>query len=368
MLEGLANLRYLDLSHNHIYRITNDAFDALPRLRSLDISDNYMNCIGVEHMARRMPHLFILRVSGNPWSCLCGSKLAGFLDSRGIHYNRESLLNVNDDCYVTEKPTIATTTMIITSKTTTTEPPSWAVRNETVQGSCFVQQDSLGPRYRCVGGNLPLLKSIPHNVIAIEFYEGHLPHLPPNSFYRFPNLQELVVRNCDLRTIEAGAFRGLDSLERLTIQDNPLTSIENDWFDIKRLERLDLRGNSIHYIAPSAFRHLHKLVYLNLEGNDLQCIFTSDLSDVPDLHVVEFAGNPLKWRCRMDLEQFLEMRKIKFVKVENSCEGKKIMRNLLYENRTIEALECPPGCSTATKIEREKNTLLFIMFVLFFAM
>lgn len=369
-LEGLGNLRHLDLSRNHINRIANDAFDILPWLHSLDISDNYINCFSVEHIAYKLQYLRSLQVSGNPWSCLCGSKLASFLDSRRIPYNRAALINVNNDCYITTSVTPSHSTTVVgtpRTTTTTTEPPSIRIRNETIQGSCTVQEDPAGPRYRCIGGNLPLLKSIPYNTISIEFREGHLPHLPAGALYHFPKLQELIIRNSGLKTIEVGAFRGLDSLERLTIQDNPLTVIEADWFNIQRLERLDLRGNSIRYIAPGAFRHLHKLVYLNLEGNDLPCIFSSDLQDMPDLHIVEFSGNPLKWRCRMDLEQFLETRKIKFVKVENSCEGKKIMRNLLYENRTAEPLECPPGCSAAAKIEQGKG-LLYVTFVLLFAL
>lgn len=364
--EGLTNLQYLDLSRNHIYRIPNEVFNTLSHLYSLDVSENYMNCLGVEHMARMMPHLNSLKVSGNPWSCLCGTKLASFLDSRRIPYNRDSLFDMSDNCYATGSPTSPTTVVITPSTTTTTEPPSIGIYNETLKGSCFRVAGSTEPRYRCIGGNLQLLKNIPRDAVSIEFHEGHLPVLPSSFLYDFRNLQELIIRNCGLRTITPGAFRGLDSLERLTIQGNPLTSIEVDWFNIERLERLDLRGNSIRYIAPGAFRHLHRLVYLNLEGNDLQCIFTSDFQNMPNLHIVEFAGNPLKWRCRMDLEQFLETQKIKFVKVENTCEGKKIIRNLLYQNRTVE-VDCPPGCSTANNIELGKSSTLFIAFVLFFA-
>lgn len=360
--EGLTNLRHLDLSRNHIYRIPNEMFDILSHLYSLDVSENYMNCLGVEHMARKMPHLYSLKVADNPWSCLCGTKLASFLDSRRIPYHRESLFDVNDDCYITGRPVTSPTTAPI-PWTTTTEPPSIGFRNETIEGSCARVPESTEPRYRCAGGNLLLLKGVPRDAVSIEFYEGHLPVLPPGSLYHFRKLQELTIRNCGLRTISAGAFKGLDSLERLTIQGNPLTSIEANCFNIERLERLDLRGNSINYIAPDAFRHLRRLVYLNLEGNDLQCIYSSDLQGMPNLHIVEFAGNPLKWRCRMDLEQFLETQKIKFVKVENSCEGKKIMRNLLYENRTVE-LECPPGCSASNIVLRK---MLYVAFVLFFA-
>lgn len=366
-VEGLTNLRYLDLSRNHINRIPNEVFDTLSHLHTLDVSENYMNCLGVEHMARKMPHLYSLKVSGNPWSCLCGTKLASFLDSRRIPYHRESLFDMNDDCRATVLPVPPPTTAVVTHIpwTTTTEPPSIALYNETAKGNCFRITESAEPRYRCVGGNLMLLKNAPHDAVSIEFSEGDLPHLPANSLYNFRRLQELIIRNCGLRTISPGAFRGTDSLERLTIQGNPLMSIETDWFNIEHLERLDLRGNSIRYIAPGAFHHLRRLVYLNLEGNDLQCIYTSDFQELPNLHIVEFAGNPLKWRCRMDLEQFLETQKIRFVKVENTCEGKKITRNLLYENRTVEALECPPGCSTASNIELGKSSTL--AFVLFFA-
>ncbi|KAL0128194.1 hypothetical protein PUN28_003447 [Cardiocondyla obscurior] len=365
-LEGLTNLRHLDLSRNHIYRIPNEVFDALPRLYSLDISENYMNCFGVEHMARKMPHLCVFKVSNNPWSCLCGAKLANFLDSRRIPYNRKSLFDVNDDCYITTgSPATPPTTTVTIPWTTTTEPPSIGFRNETIEGSCFRIPGSVEARYRCVGGNLILLKNVPRDAVYIEFYEGHLPTLPPSALYHFQKLQDLTIRNSGLRTISVGAFRGLNSLERLTIQGNPLKSIEAGCFNIEHLERLDLRGNSINYIAPGAFRYLHSLVYLNLEGNDLQCIYTSDLQDMPNLHIVEFASNPLKWRCRMDLEQFLETQKIKFVKVENSCEGKKITRNLLYQNRTVEP-DCSPICSTASNIKLREYLMLFTAFVLFF--
>lgn len=367
-LEGLEKLQHLDLSRNHISQIPNEVFDTVSQLHSLDISENNMNCLGVEYMARKMPYLNSLKVADNPWSCLCGTKLASFMDSRNRNpYNRESLFDMKKDCYITGVPTTPPTTAVTIPWTTTTEPPSIDFYNETLKGSCDRIAESEEPRYRCMGGNLLLLKNIPRDAVSIEFYEGHLPILPPSSLYNFQKLQELIIRNSGLRTISTGAFRGLDSLERLTIQNNPLTSIEADWFNIERLERLDLRGNSIRYIAPGAFRNLHRLVYLNLEGNDLQCIYSSDLQDMPNLHIVEFAGNPLKWRCRMDLEQFLETRKIKFVKMENSCEGKKIIRNLLYENRTVE-LECPPGCSTASNIELGKSSTFFTAFVLFFVM
>lgn len=351
MVQGLHNLRHLDVSHNNIHRITNDVFDHLPYLISLDVSDNAMNCIGIEYIAHQLRYLSSLDVSNNPWSCLCGTKLAEFLDSRGIQYNRSSLL-LKEDCYASPVPEVTQSPSI----SVTTSPTA---RNETIEGTCIIMEDTTRIRYRCTGGNLLLLQSIRQDVTSIEFYEGHLPRLPAESLRRFENLQELVIRNSELTTVEEGAFNGLNKLENLTIQDNPLEMIGSSWFTFPNLGRLDLRGNSIKYIESGSFRYLNNLTYLNLEGNDLRCIFTSDLNDMPNVYIIEFSGNPLKWRCRVELEQFLEARKIRFIKIENSCEGKTLVRNLLLVNKTDGSFDCPSECSKAS-ISRN----LFVLFIL----
>lgn len=357
MLHGLYNLKSLDVSRNNIYRIPNDAFDHLPHLATLDISENIINCIGIEYMVVRLRHLSSLRVSNNPWSCLCAIKIAEFLNERGIRYDKHSLL-LKEDCYTTQIPE------------STVNPPTTSVvgstnNDQTIEGSCVPREDATGLVYVCNGGNLMLLQSIPAEVASIVFQNGYLPRLPTGLFSRFTNLRELVIRNCGLTTVEQGAFQhGLDKLQNLTIQDNPLEMIGSSWFLLENLERLDLRGNSIDYIEPGAFRHLSRLSYLNLEGNDLRCIFTSDLNDMPNVYIVEFSGNPLKWRCRVELEQFLEARKIRFVKIQNSCEGLKLVRSLLLQNKTDGSFDCPSDCSMATNIGQYFLPLLLLPFLL----
>lgn len=359
-LEGVSsNLKYLDLSRNRITKISNEVFDLLPYLIGLDISENLMNCIGIEHLEHRSTHLKSFEVSGNPWSCLCGIKLAKFLENRNLSYNRSTLID-SAECYGTRKPTWPTTstqtpltsTIIREPTTITTPTPNIVEIPHTIEGVCTSNKnkdDEL--RYICSGGNFLLFNTIPTEVTAIEFHDGHLPRLPANILTRFKILRELLIRNAGLHYIEPGAFDGLPELTTLAIQDNPLTMVDGSWLDLKNLERLDLRGNSIRYIAPGAFRNLRRLQYLNLEGNDLKCIFTSDLNEMPEVYVIEFSGNPLKWRCRLELEQFLEMRKIIFVRIEDSCEGKKYMRNILWENKTVQCIDESKVCSLGIKME-----------------
>ncbi|XP_066584015.1 slit homolog 2 protein-like [Prorops nasuta] len=365
-LDGLPRLRHLDLSRNHIYRISNGVFDMLPHLATLDISENNMNCIGVEYMASRLKHLRDLTVTGNPWSCLCGAELIRFLEDHRIPYDRDSLVDQSEQCHdktvfpMIYPPATTVRTTTITYPAITLEP-TYPTISRTPEGNCTSHEEAEGIRYKCHGGNIYLLETLPDKIGAIEFQEGHLPHLPFEVFKRFSEVHEIIIRNCGLRTIEPGAFNHLHKLERLTIRDNPLLTVGSSWFILENLEALDLRGNSIRYIEPGAFKHLPKLLYLNLEGNDLKCIFTSDLGDMQKIHVIEFSGNPLKWRCRTELEQFLETRHINYVKVENSCEGKKIVRNLLLQNTTY---DCAAG-STSNGVQWKSSFIITFTIVFF---
>ncbi|XP_043497521.1 slit homolog 2 protein-like [Polistes fuscatus] len=367
-LVGLSSsLRYLDLSRNRISRIDNDVFDLFPHLISFDISENLMNCIGIEHLEHRSTYLKSFEVTGNPWSCLCGVKLAEFLEKRNLPYDKNSLID-RSECYGTHEPS----STVLPTTPSVTPIPTWIIPStteeeipKTIEGVCTSHRKGNNElRYVCTGGNILLFNAIPNEVTAIEFHEGHLPRFPTGTMSKFPNLRELLIRNSGLRIIEPKAFEGYNELKVLAIQDNPLTGVDGSWLNLKQLERLDLRGNSIRYIAPQSFRHLPKLQYLNLEGNDLKCIFTSDLNEMPEVYIIEFSGNPLKWKCRLELEQFLEMRKIKFVRIEESCEGKKYMRNVLWLNKTDTYYtdECQ-ACSLADQIKFSLMLPTFIIYI-----
>ncbi|XP_046822842.1 slit homolog 1 protein-like [Vespa crabro] len=369
-LIGLTtNLKYLNLSRNRISKIDNDVFDLFPNLIGLDISDNAMNCIGIEYIENRLVYLKSFKVIGNPWSCLCSVKLTEFFDKRNLPYDKNTLID-KSECYGTREPssTVSPSTPFLTTKPTLIitstkeeETPS------TIEGVCtYHRKDNNELTYVCTGGNILLFNTITNEVTAIEFHEGHLPRLPAGTLSKFVNLRKLLIRNSGLSIIEPKAFDDLKELKLLAIQDNPLTMVDGSWLNLNELERLDLRGNTIRYIAPQSFRNLSKLQYLNLEGNDLKCIFTSDINEMPEIHIIEYSGNPLKWKCRLELEQFLEMRKIKFVKIEKSCEGKTYMRNVLWQNQSVYYYDECQSCSSGSRIKFSMILPMFIIYLKFY--
>ena len=100
------------------------------------------------------------------------------------------------------------------------------------------------------------------NLRSLRFDGCHLRSIPTRAFWGLSNLVSLTVvtRNAGVLAIEAGAFAGLDSLEKL-----------------------DLSGNYIRHLAPGVLCSLPKLTVLNLSKNEI-----GSLSDLGLLEVSFF--------------------------------------------------------------------------------
>ena len=85
----------------------------------------------------------------------------------------------------------------------------------------------------------------------------------------FTNLVELSCTNCGIRIIESGAFFYLHKLQTLRLNNNGLTSINDDMFlNNTILFILDLRDNNLFSFEVS--QGIRSLVHLDLSGNELQ--------------------------------------------------------------------------------------------------
>lgn len=203
-------------------------------------------------------------------------------------------------------------------------------------GSCYPGHETARKSdwYHCVNGDLSILSLVPSHVTKIEIIDSYIPHLPAMAFDRFPNLTELVLRNCTLRDVDSRAFADLRRLQKLTLRDNRFSVVRNGWFrDTSSLVRLDMSDNNLSEIETGSFEELSRLEYLNLEGNDFQCIYTSCFVHLPRLTTLEFGRNPLKWRCWQELRQFLEIRGIDYTYYKCPHDGRDLVRNLLREDK-----------------------------------
>lgn len=88
-------------------------------------------------------------------------------------------------------------------------------------------------------------------------------------------------------------FSGVeDTLQVLSLADNYIITLSLETFQgFNKLDRLDLRGNSILNVLPLTTGTLNKLSYLNLADNALERIPFTSLAQIRSLSVINLANN-----------------------------------------------------------------------------
>ncbi|XP_058789307.1 uncharacterized protein LOC131663155 [Phymastichus coffea] len=141
------------------------------------------------------------------------------------------------------------------------------------------------------------------------------------------NLQKLVMRDCQLRVLNAGAFNGLhiiieidlshnklsqlhrgsfDQTERLRVlllNHNQLQQLEDGLFhDLLFLQKVKLSDNHLVQVGQRSFHNLPGLTSLELDGNNLTHLEVASFEGLPKLGGLELRKNP--WHCDCQLRAF----------------------------------------------------------------
>ncbi|XP_031829335.2 uncharacterized protein LOC116425561 [Nomia melanderi] len=160
-------------------------------------------------------------------------------------------------------------------------------------------QGDSGRRVQCQNASLHSVLSQPSsNVGTMMILNSMLRQIPERAFDNYStSLQILNIRKCGIREIHEGAFYGLARLKRLSLSDNDIAAVKEEWFrDTVYLEQLDLSYNKISTLQPIIFSKMLLLKRLDLTENRLACF---DYNSLPGgIDKVYFAGNPLSFLCR----------------------------------------------------------------------
>ena len=108
---------------------------------------------------------------------------------------------------------------------------------------------------------------------------NHLTSLPADLFDGLSNLKKLNLDHSELTSLPEDLFDGLSSLEYLYLSSNSLTSLPEDLFDgLSSLENLDLDSNDLTSLPTDLFDGLSSLEDLYLTSNSLTSLH-EDLFD-----------------------------------------------------------------------------------------
>ena len=98
--------------------------------------------------------------------------------------------------------------------------------------------------------------------------------VPANAFSQVATaLERLDLDDNSLTTIDEDAFDGLTALTELYLEANYITSIHEDAFDdLTALEHLQLRGNTLTTLDADIFDGLTALDFLDIDSNSLTTV------------------------------------------------------------------------------------------------
>lgn len=128
------------------------------------------------------------------------------------------------------------------------------------------------------------------NLRVLKLSRNHLQKFRLRTFENTPQLEELILNNNQIETIEDGTLQ-LPHLKRLDLSHNKLKELSNNMFqNCRNLEHLDIRSNHITLIKRSLY-HLNRLQYLNLDNNRIVDIYFRALARLQALEHLSLENN-----------------------------------------------------------------------------
>ncbi|XP_034253083.1 toll-like receptor 7 [Thrips palmi] len=254
-LSGLRELQVLDLVHNNIRQLPDDAFCSLANLQTLNLSRNHLTDVDkLGFAARRL---------GNP--------AVGNLDCNGGAEVRALDLSFN------HIPAIGDNSGLSRLRRLQHLHLQHNVLTN-IHGDAFKGLTAL----KVVNMSYNRLSSINEGLFAssrelseVYLQNNSLHELPRGLFHR---LEQLIVLDLSRNQLTSAAvnestFAGLIRLIVLNLAHNSLTRLDDKVFkELYFLQILDLRNNSINHIADNTFVSLYNLHTLNLAENRLHTI------------------------------------------------------------------------------------------------
>ncbi len=115
-------------------------------------------------------------------------------------------------------------------------------------------------------------KQVPRNIQSqaevVVLAQNQFPVIQENTFKHLNVCEHLYLNDNEIKTIETGAFNGLDSLTKLSLSDNEIQVIGHDIFvGLTECTELLLNKNKISTIESGALQGMKSLIWLDLAEN-----------------------------------------------------------------------------------------------------
>ncbi|XP_063241829.1 toll-like receptor Tollo [Bacillus rossius redtenbacheri] len=166
---------------------------------------------------------------------------------------------------------------------------------------------SLAPSERC-GGNLRVLDASNNSIDSLH----------PATFSGLSRLQRLNLQGNVLSFLADRALEGLTALVELRLADNRLSNLPPELFaDTRDIKEVYLQNNSINVLAPGLFNDLSQLVVLDLSRNELtaEWVNTATFTGLVRLVVLDLSHNRI---ARLETSVFRDLYSMQILRLDNN--------------------------------------------------
>uniref|UniRef100_A0A1A9WDU3 Ig-like domain-containing protein n=1 Tax=Glossina brevipalpis TaxID=37001 RepID=A0A1A9WDU3_9MUSC len=333
----LPVLKHLNLAHNRIQRISSEALMALPKLKSLDLSKNYLHILESGYFPQKLPlaHLFL---NFNEISTIDDNALDNLPNLLDLELNGNRLFTLPAGVFRN----------LAKLRKLSLNNNHLEINWSTFRGLHSLQKLFLK------SNNIRALQDgvfhVMHNIETIELDNNGISSLSRQGLFNLTKLHHLSLLNNSISRIESDTWEFTQSLISLDLSHNNITEFKPQHLDclqrlktlnlghnkiqyflettfdcVKNLEDLNLRRNKLSWIiedpgVPSPFKALRKLKKLDLYGNNLKQINVKSLSGLGNLEFLNLGGNALASIQTGAFDHMTQLQKLVFKSLNFICD------------------------------------------------
>ncbi|GAB0097862.1 Protein artichoke [Sergentomyia squamirostris] len=269
-------------------RLEAGLFHDLPRLKSIDVSNNGINWIHLRALAR-LPQLQILQLSGNKITDagMVGRSIKDLGNLEVLKLDANRITTLGEGSFV-DLPSLKELHLNSNAITEIHHGAFHRTPNLKIVHleSNYLRRVHPESFLQASGSGVEFLHLQENEIARIEELRSLLDALP--------RLRFLDLSHNKLEIIPFGALRGHGTLEQLYLDNNMIRMIDRDAFmAMPGLRELRLKNNSLSDILPMPFWNLPGLKGLDLSENHFQRINPQLLMGLPSLRRLDLSRNTL---------------------------------------------------------------------------
>lgn len=149
------------------------------------------------------------------------------------------------------------------------------------------------------------------SIASVELKNCRLPTLPHEFLQRLEHVNDIVLDNSEIKSINEKTFPKGWGLLELSMSSNDISELPEFVFSkMSNISKINLQRNRIHNIDPNAFNGTTKLKTINLSRNIIEVIPESTFSDAINLEVLDLSYNFIE-HFRVDLSKSKNLNKLR---------------------------------------------------------